>query len=133
MSPGYSAMNDGTRQGPWGGGRPGGVERGYAEALRQLESVRSGAASQSEEARAEVEAVIEQMNRLDPRKFPGNPQLLEALRLALLPKLEQLELRLRQQLGESGQSVRGVNPARVPPGYEKAAAEYYRRLGAGKK
>lgn len=133
MNPGYSAMNEGTRQGPWGGGRSGGAERGYADALRQLESVRAGAAAQSDETRAELEAIIEQMNRLDPRRFPGNPQLLEALRLALLPKLEQLELRLRQQLGEGGQSVRGVSPAQVPPGYEKAAAEYFRRLGAGKK
>jgi hypothetical protein len=101
--------------------------------MRELENVRSGAAGQTAETRAEVDALIEQMKRLDPRRFPGNPQLLEQLRLALLPRIEQLELRLRQQLGETGQSVRGVTPAHVPPGYEKAAAEYYRRLGSGKK
>ncbi len=139
MDPGYSAMNDGTRQGPWGGGRSGsaptvaGIERAYAEAMRQLEDVRSGEAGEMEGTRAEVDALIEQMKRLDPKRFPGNPQLLEALRLSVLPKMEQLELRLRQQLGEGGGAVRGLTPSRVPPGYEKAAAEYYRRLGAGKK
>jgi hypothetical protein len=133
MNPSYSAINDGTRQGPIGGGRAGGVERAYGEAMREIENVRSGAAGQAEETRAEVDALIEQMKRLDPRRFPGNPRLLDELRLALLPRIEQLELRLRQQLGEAGQSVRGVTPARIPPGYEKAAAEYYRRLGAGKK
>lgn len=133
MDPGYSAMNDGTRQGPLGGGRSGGVERAYAEAMREMESVRSGPAGQLDETRAEVDAVIEQMNRLDPRRFSGNPQLLDALRLALLPRIEQLELRLRLQLGEGRQSARGITPAKIPPGYEKAAAEYYRRLSSEKK
>ena len=139
MNPSYSAMNDGSRQGPSGGGRPGSaatpaeIERAYSEAMRQLENVRSGEAGEMDGTRAEVDALIEQMKRLDPKRFPGNPQLLEALRLSVLPRMEQLELRLRQQLGEGGGAVRGLTPSRVPPGYEKAAAEYYRRLGAGKK
>jgi len=131
-------MNDGSRTGPWGGGRQGRaptpeeVERAYNEAMRQMESVRSGEAGQMEGTRAEVDALIEEMKQLDPRRFAGNPALLEALRRSILPRMEQLELRLRQQLGEGGGAVRGLNPSKVPPGYEKAAAEYYRRLGAGK-
>lgn len=135
MTPGYSAMNDGTNQGQWGG-RQGAapssaeVERAYAEAMRQLEAIQSGEAAEMEGTRAEVQALIEEMNRLDPKRFAGNPQLFDMLRQSILPRMEQLELRLRQQLGEGGGAVRGLTPAKVPPGYEKAAAEYYRRLSA---
>jgi hypothetical protein len=135
MSPGFSAMNDGTNQGQWGG-RQGGtpssaeVERAYAEAMRQLEAMEEGEAAGMEGTRAEVQSLIEEMNRLDPKRFAGNPRLFEMLRQSILPRMEQLELRLRQQLGEGGGAVRGLTGSKVPPGYEKAAAEYYRRLSA---
>lgn len=133
MSPGFSAMNDGTNQGQWAGrqgGAPSGaeVERAYAEAMRQLEALEDGEAAGMEGTRAEVQALIEEMNRLDPKRFSGNPRLFEQLRQSILPRMEQLELRLRQQLGEGGSAVRGLAPSKVPPGYEKAAAEYYRKL-----
>jgi hypothetical protein len=71
------------------------------------------------------------MRRLDPKRFPGNPQLLDALRRGILPELEHIEMGLRRQLGTGGQNARTAGPPRVPPGYEKAVAEYFKRLSKG--
>lgn len=128
----YSALNDGSLQGPTGG-RPvdrGSLERAYQETVRQLEQIRSSGAA-SDETRAEIEALLARMRSLDPKRFPGNPELLEALRRGIVPELEQLELRLRRQAGQGSQEIRNEGPMRVPPGYEKAVADYYRRLSKG--
>lgn len=128
----YSALNDGSLQGP-AGGRPvdrRSLEQAYQETLSQLEQIRSSGGA-SDEARAEIEALLARMRSLDPKRFPGNPELVEALRRGILPGLEHLELRLRRQAGQGSQEIRNAGPMRVPPGYEKAVADYYRRLSKG--
>jgi hypothetical protein len=116
---GYSAMNDGTRR----------FNEGvYNDTMRELNRLRVSGEADDDTAK-DVQALIREMERLDPKRFPGNPALLEQLRASLLPRLEQLELRLRRELeGGAGQSVRQPATSRPPAGYADAAAEYYRRL-----
>ena len=74
------------------------------------------------------------MRNLDPKRFPGNPALVEQMHQQLLSSVDALELQLRHQLDESkGGTIRGADPAKVPQGYQDSVAEYYRKLsGAGK-
>jgi hypothetical protein len=72
------------------------------------------------------------MKRLDPSRFPGNPELLERIRAQILPALEQMEVQIRRQSGEDEGQVRNAGSEPVPPGYSGAVAEYFRRLGKSK-
>jgi hypothetical protein len=73
--------------------------------------------------------LVRQMRRLDPSRFPGNPQMLERMRSELLPGLERLELQLRRKLDDQpGGAVRAGSAEAVPPGYADAVAEYFRKL-----
>jgi len=132
----YAAMNTGDRQysGPIRTPRaatPEEVERAWREGMRELSSLRQSLAD-NPEAAEDVQDLIRQMQRLDPKRFPGNPELVQRLISQILPSLEQLELRLRRQVenGQSGQ-VRSGLADRVPTGYADAVAEYFRRLSKG--
>ena len=72
------------------------------------------------------------MQRLDPRRFPGNPVMVEQLHTEVLSGVDRLELQLRRDTDDqaSGQ-VRTTKEPAVPPGYEEAVAEYFRRLSKG--
>lgn len=74
------------------------------------------------------------MRNLDPKRFPGNPGLVEQMRQQLISNVDALELQLRRKLDEAqGGTIRNTDPARVPPGYQDSVAEYYRKLsGAGR-
>lgn len=125
---GGNAMNDGTRE---FSGMAGGANRTWQEGMRALSELR-GAAGESPEMQKEIEQMIREMQRLDPARFPGNPELVERIRAQFLPRLEQLELQLRRQVEEqqSG-SVRSGAGERIPPGYAEQVADYYRRLSKG--
>jgi len=81
------------------------------------------------EVAAEAERLAREMERLDPSRFPGNPELLSRMYTQLLPALEQIELQLRRKLDEQqGGQVRTGASEPVPEGYADAVAEYFRRL-----
>ena len=104
------------------------MERLYREGLRDLERLRRSIGAGPEMA-ADIAELIREMQRLDPSRFPGNPELLEQLRTQVLPGLEQVELRLRRELEtEDGGPVRSGLSRQPPPGYAEAVAEYFRRL-----
>ena len=105
-----------------------GFERAYREGLRDLSQLRANLQESPEIAR-EVQALIREMQRLDPSRFKGNPELVERLRGGVLANLEQIELQLRRKIEEkdAGQ-VRSGAPSIVPPGYRDSVAEYFRRL-----
>lgn len=111
---------------------PAQAQRAYNEGLRGLRELRQQL-GESPEARAEVDRLIQEMQRIDPARFPGNPALVEKMRSQVLPALEQLELQLRREIdgGESG-LARAGGSERVPDGYGEAVAEYFRRLGRAK-
>ncbi len=131
----YSGMNTGERQFTDTGVLPPAtdrraLERSYREGVRDLSELRR-ALGENRDLAEDIGELIRQMQRLDPSRFPGNPQLVEQLRTQLLPSLEQVELRLRRQLeGEGGGAVRSGLSSPVPPGYADAVAEYFRRLSS---
>jgi hypothetical protein len=69
------------------------------------------------------------MQRLAPGRFPGNPAMVEKLHNRVLGEVDRLELEL-QRASEAKQSGQAHNADSqpVPPGYEDAVAEYFRRL-----
>jgi hypothetical protein len=129
----FSAMNTGERLPPEFGLEPPAtdaraVEQAYRQGLRELAELRHSLRDQPELA-SDVQELIRLMQRLDPKRFPGNPALIEQLRTQLLPTLEHVELRLRRQLeGDSDAQARSGLALPIPPGYADAVAEYYRRL-----
>jgi hypothetical protein len=85
----------------------------------------------SPDARGQLQSLIDEMRNLDPRRFSGNPALVEQIRQQLLGNVDALELQLRHQLEEGhGGTIRNTDPSRVPPGYQDSVAEYYRKLSA---
>ena len=99
----------------------------YGEALRGLSDLR-WLFPDSPGVWRDVDGLIREMQRLDPRRFPGDPALLDQLVSKVLPGLQQLELELRRKAGENGEQVRTGAGETVPPSYADAVAEYFRRL-----
>ncbi len=116
---------------PQRGPNPADTQREIEQGLNLLNGVRS-VAQDSPEARQQLRTLIDQMRSLDPKRFPGNPALVEQMRQQLTSGVDALELQLRRQLEESHGTIRNTDPAKVPAGYQDSVAEYYRRLsGAG--
>lgn len=124
---GFPAINRGDWQPAPGGS---GVAQGYRDTLRELAEARRGLEGEPGLVR-DMDDLVRQMRRLDPSRFPGNPQLLERMRSELLPAMERLELQLRRKLDDQQNGVRAGAAEAVPPGYADAVAEYFRRLSNG--
>ncbi len=104
------------------------AEQSYRAGLTELSQLRR-AVGNDEERRREVDELIRSMQHLDPRRFPGNPAMVEELYGRVLSDVDRLELQLRRQTGEEpGAEVRSDRPQTMPSGYQDAVAEYYRRL-----
>jgi len=108
-------------------------QRAYEESLRDLNQLRQTVREDPEMAK-QVQELIQEMERLDPSRFPGNPALVEQLHSQVLADVDKLELQLRRQLDDkdAGQ-VRSGDTKSVPQGYEEPVAEYYRRLSKNSK
>lgn len=108
-------------------------QRAYDETLRDLNQLRQAVREDPETAK-QVQELIQEMERLDPSRFPGNPALVEQLHSQVLADVDKLELQLRRQLDDkdAGQ-VRSGDTKTVPQGYEESVAEYYRRLSKNNK
>jgi hypothetical protein len=116
---------------PQSGPNPADAQAQIDQGLNLLNQVRS-AVQDSPEARQQLQSLIDQMRNLDPRRFPGNPALVEQMHQQLVSGVDALELQLRRQLDESrGGTIRNTDPAKVPAGYQDSVAEYYRKLSGG--
>ena len=67
------------------------------------------------------------MQHLDPRRFPGNPAMVEEMHREVLSTIDRLELQLVRSATASLASRTG-RPQAVPDGYQDSVAEYYRSL-----
>jgi hypothetical protein len=103
-------------------------EAAYQQGLNDLNQLRQSVQDDPDTLR-QVRELIREMQRLDPKRFPGNPQLVEQLHAQVLNDVDKLELQLRRQADdkESGQ-IRSGDSLPVPSGYQDAVAEYFRRL-----
>jgi hypothetical protein len=104
-------------------------ERTYQESLNDLDNLRQSVQNDPESLR-QVDELIKEMQRLDPSRFSGNPALVEQLHGQVLADVDKLELQLRRGAadGEHAGEVRSGDSFPVPPGYQDAVAEYFRRL-----
>jgi len=98
------------------------------QGLSELQRLRQQAPADAE-AQRQIQQLISEMQHLDLRRFPGNPEMVEHIHQQLLSDVDTLELQLRRSLDEqqSGQ-IRSADPLAVPHGFEDAVAEYFRRL-----
>jgi hypothetical protein len=103
-------------------------KRVYQEGMSELSRLRRSVADDPE-ARRQVDELVRSLQKLDPRRFPGNPAMVDELYARVLSGVDKLELQLRHEPAESqpGQ-VRSDNPAPMPAGYQTAVADYFRRL-----
>jgi hypothetical protein len=118
---------------PYTGPTPADTMRQIDQGVDLLNQVRA-AVQDNPEAKQQLQALVEEMRSLDPKRFPGNPALVEQMRQQLLSNVDALELQLRRRLEENqGGTIRNADPIRVPAGYQDSVAEYYRKLsGAGR-
>jgi len=118
-----------------------GVDSAYADRvirngvrdLTQAEQLLRGNQAVPRDTYRDVQDLIRQMQRLDPRLLAADPSRLSEIVGKLVDSVDQVELELRrvadsQQVG----SVRSGAAQPVPPGYADAVAEYFRRLAAQK-
>jgi hypothetical protein len=72
------------------------------------------------------------MQQLDPRRFPGNPEVVDQLFAEVRSGVDRLELQLGHDPADDTRNVvRNAESLPVPEGYQDAVAEYYRRLSKG--
>jgi hypothetical protein len=98
---------------PQEGPNPADTQKEIDQGLNLLNGVRA-VVQESPEARAQVQALIEQMRNLDPSRFPGNPALVEQMHQQLVSEVDALELQLRRKLEEKqGGTIRNTDPTKV--------------------
>ena len=103
-------------------------EQNFRQSLGDLDALRR-AVGDDPRSRREVDELIRAMRKLDPRRFPGNPAMVEELYGRVLSEVDRLQLELsRAARGPDSNAVRSDRPLNVPPGYQQAVADYYRRL-----
>jgi hypothetical protein len=100
----------------------------YAQGMRELDRLRRSV-EDDPEARRQVDELIRSMQGLDPKRFPGNPAMVDELYARVVSGVDKLELQLRHAPDEGEPAeVRSDNPSPMPAGYQVAVAEYFRRL-----
>ncbi|HXS28170.1 MAG TPA: hypothetical protein VN730_10940 [Steroidobacteraceae bacterium] len=103
-------------------------EQNFRQSLGDLDALRR-AVGDDPQSRREVDELIRAMRQLDPRRFPGNPAMVEELYGRVLSEVDRLQVELsRAAQGPDSNAVRSDRPLNVPPGYQQAVADYYRRL-----
>ena len=105
----------------------GDMDRAYQDAVHELNDLRNTVQDQPGPL-ADIRDLMRQLQRLGQR-FPGNPAMLSELHTQVLATVDKLELQLHNdQDGRSTGQIRSGDSLTVPPGYEDAVAEYFRRL-----
>jgi hypothetical protein len=104
------------------------IERAYQEALRDLNELRQTVRGEPGPL-GDIQDLLRELNRLDPRRFPGNPAMIEQLHSQVLNSVDKLELQIRREIdNKQPGEVRTGDALRVPDGYQDSVAEYFRRL-----
>ena len=104
------------------------TEQVIREGLQDLDQLRRSV-GEDPAARHEIDELVRSMKNLDPKRFPGNPAMVDELYTRVLSGVDKLELRLRHEPGEGAQiQVRSDSPPPIPSGYQSAVADYFRRL-----
>ncbi len=127
----------GERGGVQAGGGPawgdaGAFIQNYNSTLRDLSQLQRQLQDNPQLSR-DIGDMVRDMQRVDPKLFPGNPELMNRIEAQTLAGVDQIELQLRRMLDDQqGGYVRSGSAEPVPPGYADAVAEYFRRLSKEK-
>jgi len=126
----YSSTRD--PRAPQVGPSPADTQRFIQQGMGELGQLRQ-IAKNDPAVQKQIDELTKEMQKLDPSRFQGNPEMVDALHAKLLTDVDKLELQLRRDpnLPQEDQVRTGKSPD-VPAGYQDAVAEYYRRLGKGK-
>jgi hypothetical protein len=104
----------------------------YNSTLRDLSQLQRQLQDNPQLSR-DVGDMVRDMQRVDPRLFPGSPELMNRIEAQTLAGVDQIELQLRRMLDDQeGGYVRSGSAEPVPPGYADAVAEYFRKLSKEK-
>ncbi len=106
-------------------GNPADTERSIGQEMRQLQQLRQMIGNDPQAAKG-IEALTRQMQNLDPKRFPGNPAMVEQMHREVLSSVDRLELELQRANAQS--DARTGKPDTIPAGYQEQVADYYRRL-----
>ena len=118
---------DARNMGDWQSPDPATAMRNYNDLVRDLGRLQQSVHNDPETTK-EIQDLMRELQRVDPRKFTENPRLIEDLQTRVLDQVEQIELMLRRKVDGQEGSVRSATPQAVPPGYSNAVAEYFRKL-----
>jgi hypothetical protein len=106
-------------------GNPADTERSYDQGIRELNQLRQSLRDDPQAAK-DVADLTRQMQNLDPRRFPGNPAMVDHMQKEILSSVDKLELQLQRD--GAGTDARTGKPSTIPAGYQDSVAEYYRKL-----
>ncbi|WP_245632632.1 hypothetical protein [Edaphobacter aggregans] len=106
-------------------GNPRDTEQVYLQQLRELGQLNQMVQGDPTLTK-EIRELTQRMRNLDPKRFPGNPALVEQLHREMLSSMDRIEIQLMNH-GATAEARSG-KPASIPAGYEETVADYYRRL-----
>ncbi len=128
MNTGNNIYNSGQLPSPPDGYANPVPEPAYHDSMARLDQLRRTLKDDPESQR-QVQELIREMQQLDPRRFPGNPAMIEELHNRVLADVDKLALELqRDSEGRPSGQVHSTDSQPVPAGYEDAVADYFRRL-----
>jgi hypothetical protein len=137
----YGAWNGGNYGGGPNGARwldgpvnPGTIQQSYRNAMQNLQQLQQQYRDDPT-AQRDIQGLIRGLREFDPNALT-NPGLLNDRISAALAGVEQVEMELRRKVEDaagSGGSVRSSGGEKVPQGYEKAVADYFRKLSSSTK
>jgi hypothetical protein len=129
---GYSG-NDDPRNYPAGPVRPEDFQNTYRNTVQSLRQLEQQAGADPNMLK-DIQALMRDLQRLDPYTYANDPLLAERIHAALMSGVEQVEMELRRKVDETtgNGSVRSPGGETVPQGYADAVAEYFRKLSKSK-
>jgi hypothetical protein len=116
---------NGQQTQPDAGHNPEDTERAFQQQLGEVN--RLNHMVQGDQALSkEVRDLSRRMQELDPKRFPGNPAIMDQMHQEMLDSMNRIEIELLNH-GAAGEARTGKS-ALIPSGYEDAVASYYRKL-----
>jgi hypothetical protein len=106
-------------------GNPQDTEQAYRRQLREFTQLNQMVMNDPALTR-EIKDLTRRMQELDPKRFPGNPALVEQMHREVLSSIDRIEMELMNH--RPTVEARSGKPASIPIGYEESVADYYRRL-----
>ena len=80
------------------------TEQVIRQGLQDLDQLRRSV-GEDPAARHEIDELVRSMKNLDPKRFPGNPAMVDELYARVLERVDKLELQLRHEPGDGAHNT----------------------------